>query len=85
MAIKLDTKNEHLSTAKNKNLKPFQCTVCDFSTNWNCVLSKQVNEFYDREKTFICDICLNYFGRKDTLNRHQRMVLQKESFGVKGY
>ena len=70
---KTDLNEEKLSTAKSM-LKPFLCTVCDFSTKWYSALRKHVKEFHDREKPFKCEISLNYFGRRDTLNRHQRMV-----------
>ena len=85
LANKVDLNDECLSTEKSKNLKTFQCTVCDFSTKQNCVLSKHVKEFHYREKPFKCEICLNCFGSKDTLTKHQRMVHENESFGVKGY
>ena len=44
LAKKVDFNDEHLGTATSKKLKPFQGTVCNFSTKWNCVLSKNVKK-----------------------------------------
>ena len=53
LAKKVDLNDKHLSTSKSM-VKPFQCTVCNFSAKWNCALRKHVKEFHDREKPFKC-------------------------------
>ena len=59
----MDFNEKHLSRAKCKNLKSFQCIFCSFSTKWNCALSKQ---------PYKCEIC------QGVLKRHQKTVHENE-------
>ena len=65
LAKKFNLNDEHLCTAKTNKLKPFQCTIWNFSTKWNCVLSKHVRENEG-------------LGAKAYLNTHQRTVHENE-------
>ena len=73
-AKKIDLNDKQRTTPKSKMLKPFHCTVCDFSTKWNFALSKHLKEFHDIEKQITCEICL----RKDTLKKNQRGIHEIE-------
>ena len=55
-AKKIDLNDKQRTTPKSKMLKPFHCTVCDFSTKWNFALSKHLKEFHDIEKQITCDM-----------------------------
>ena len=59
---KVNSNDEGHSIAKSKKLKPFQSTVCDFST----------------EKPHKCKICQKSFGHKGLLKTHQRTVHENE-------
>ena len=62
LANKVNLNDEGLSIAKSKKLKPYQRTVCDFST----------------EKPHKCKICQKSFGDKGYLKTHQRTVHENE-------
>ncbi|XP_067944743.1 zinc finger and SCAN domain-containing protein 5A-like isoform X1 [Watersipora subatra] len=54
------------------SVKPFQCTTCDFSTNFNWELSKHASSCpaSETQRTFRCSLCFTNFSDRNMFIRH---------------
>ena len=61
----------------HKNLKPYECEVCNKSFGQKGGLKKHILTIHDKEKPFKCNICQKPFGLNKNLKKTSQSYSQK--------